>query len=218
VKIAPSLLAADFSKLGEEIKRLEEANVDLLHFDIMDGHFVPNLTFGPYQVSYLRDKTNLPFDIHLMVTHPDLFIDPFHKIGANMISFHYEAIRKENKIRLLIDNIKKRGILAGLAISPSTLPTTILKYTKDLDYIVIMSVEPGFGGQKFINSTLDKIKFLKNSLKTLNLVDKVLLEVDGGINNHIALSLKEEGADILVAGSFLFTSPDIKVAVNSLRF
>ena len=190
MKIAPSVLAADFSNLESELKDIETGGADLVHLDVMDGTFVPNISFGPPVIQSLRKVTLLPFDVHLMTYHPEYYFDSLGKIGVDMISFHQEAVIHVDRT---IHDIKSRGIKAG----------------------IIMSVNPGFGGQKFISYTLDKIKVLKKMMKNLNL--QIPIEVDGGVSSANAVLLKDVGADILVAGSSVFGAADRKKAIDVLR-
>jgi ribulose-phosphate 3-epimerase len=212
ILIAPSILSADFSKLGEEIKAVEDAGADWIHVDVMDGHFVPNITIGPAVVSKIRKISNIFFDVHLMIEAPDEYVEQFAKAGANLITVHAEAC---NNLTTIIEKIKKLGCKAGISINPDTPVDAIKGILKDVDLVLIMSVHPGFGGQGFIEDVLPKIK------KTRNLIDKldkkILLEVDGGINNKNAKIVKENGADVLVAGNFIFTSGDYKKAIQSLK-
>ncbi|BBB93040.1 MAG TPA: ribulose-phosphate 3-epimerase [Methylomusa anaerophila] len=212
VKIAPSLLSADFSCLADEIGKVEKAGADMLHLDIMDGHFVPNLTFGPPVISAIRKVTKLPFDVHLMITNPEDLIDPFIKAGADLITVHVETAPHLNR---LVQNIKEYGIRAGVSLNPSTPLVMIEELLADVDMILLMSVNPGFGGQQFIPGVIDKIARLKKMISKLN-VD-VDIEVDGGINPNTARQAIAAGANILVAGSAVYGSPDAKEAIRLLR-
>ena len=212
ILVAPSILSADFSKLGEEIKAVERAGADWIHVDVMDGHFVPNITIGPAVVSKIRKISDIFFDVHLMIEDPDKYVEQFAKAGANLITVHAEAC---NNLKSIIGKIKKLGCKAGVSINPDTSVDAIKDILKDVDLVLIMSVHPGFGGQGFIEDVLPKIK------KTRNLINKnskkILLEVDGGINNKNAKVVKENGVDVLVAGNFIFTSGDYKKAIQSLK-
>lgn len=210
--IAPSLLSADFSKLKEEVKAVEEAGADLLHLDVMDGLFVPNLTFGPLVISAIRPHTRLPFDVHLMIVQPEKYIKTFAEAGADLICIHAEASFHLHRI---ISQIKELGKLAGVSLNPHT-PPEILDYVLELlDFVLVMTVNPGFGGQKFIPQCLPKIEKLKNTIVKRGL--KTLIEVDGGINGETAPLVLSAGADILVAGSAIFGKADYKKAISALR-
>ena len=213
LKIAPSILAADFSQLGEDIRKAEEAGADLIHFDIMDGHFVPNLTMGEDLVKAVRKYTDLPFDVHLMVTHPQDYIEPFANVGADLITIHAEITTAP--IDAVLWKIKSFNILAGLATCPQTPISAIDPYLPDLDLVLPMSVEPGFGGQKFILNTLEKISYLNEKIKELG--KAIDLEVDGGINEDTAPLVIERGATILVAGTAIFKQRNYTSAINRLR-
>jgi len=213
VKIAPSILAADFSKLGADIRKAEESGADLIHFDIMDGHFVPNLTMGVDLVKAVRRYTDLPFDVHLMVTHPQDYIEPFANAGANLITIHAELATAP--IDAVLWKIKSFNILAGLATCPQTQISAIDPYLPDLDLVLPMSVEPGFGGQKFILNTLEKISYLNQKIKELG--KAIDIEVDGGINEDTAPLVIERGATILVAGTAIFKQSNYTSAISRLR-
>jgi ribulose-phosphate 3-epimerase len=208
IKLAPSILSANFANLLEDIKKVEEANVDLLHIDVMDGHFVPNITIGRVVLDSIQGKTTLPLDVHLMIENPDLYISDFAQSGANMITVHAEACKH---IHRTIQNIKSHGIKAGIAINPATHLNTVEYMLEDIDMVLLMSVNPGFGGQKFIPSTLQKIEDLKKMLvhKKLN----IDIEVDGGIKLENACDVVKAGANILVAGSAIFHAEDIQKTV-----
>ena len=213
IKIAPSILSADFARLGEEVRAIDTAGADYIHVDVMDGHFVPNLTIGPVVISSLRPHSKLPFDVHLMIEKPELSIESYAKAGADIITVHAEAcVHLERTLAL----IKSFGKKAGVSLVPST-PTSTLEYVmNDVDLILVMTVNPGFGGQSFIPSQLEKIKTLRTMIgKTGRNID---LEVDGGINPETAKQVIAAGANVLVAGSAVFTKDgDYKKNIASLR-
>lgn len=198
--IAPSLLAADFSNLAYEIKKIE-SQADILHLDIMDGHFVPNITFGPSMVKAIRSKTTLPFDAHLMIANPEDYIDQFIDAGCDIINFHIETV---THIDRLVQKIKAANIKVGITLLPTT-PLSSLEYIlSEVDMVLIMSVNPGFGGQQFMHNQLPKIAALRQLIDKQKLTTKI--QVDGGINKDTARLAIEAGADILVAGSYLFSA------------
>ena len=211
-KIAPSMLAADFSRLGEEVQRVADAGADLIHLDVMDGHFVPNLTMGPQLIWSLRRYTALPFDVHLMVTHPQNYIDAFADAGADFITFHSEL---GGQVEAVIEQIKARGIKVGVALRPKTPISVVAPYLSALDLVLLMSVEPGFGGQPFMMSTLEKLDQLQGIVQAQGVM--VELEVDGGINRENAGLVRSRGATILVAGTAIFGSNDVREAIDALR-
>lgn len=212
MKIAPSLLAADFSKLGEEMQDIEKGGADLVHLDVMDGRFVPNISFGPPVIQALRPITKLPFDVHLMIYHPEDYFDILKNIGVEMASFHIEAVTHVDRV---IHALKSANIKCGLAVNPGTSLSMIDAVLPLLDYVLIMSVNPGFGGQKFIPYAVDKVKQLKKMITEKQL--SVAIEVDGGVNQDNAFLLKNAGADILVAGSSVFGKSDRAKAIHELR-
>ncbi len=211
-KLAPSILSADFGNLLADIKKVETGGADLLHIDVMDGHFVPNITIGPLILESIKGRTNIPFDVHLMIENPDLYIEDFVKAGASIITAHVEA---SNHIHRTIQNIKSQGVKAGISINPGTSLSSIEYILDEIDMVLIMSVNPGFGGQKFIPSALDKIKSLRKIISDRKL--NIEIEVDGGIKLENASKVIEAGADILVAGSAIFHSGNIEKATKSFK-
>lgn len=212
IKIAPSILSADFACLGEEVKKVEDAGADLLHIDVMDGHFVPNLTIGPPVISCLKGRTSLPFDVHLMIENPEKYVDDYINAGAQILTVHIEA---SVHIHRLLGYIKSKGVTPGVALNPGT-PLADLEYILDqAGMILIMSVNPGFGGQTFIPQIKDKIKTLKAMLNSMSL--DIPIEVDGGINEKNAKEIVEAGADILVAGSAIYNAPDPSKVIRHMK-
>ncbi len=212
IKIAPSILSADFSRLGQEVHRAEKAGADLIHIDVMDGHFVPNITIGPVVVESIRSKTNIPLDVHLMIENPDKYIDAFAEAGADIITVHVEASEHLYKT---LDHIRKSSKTVGVSLNPSTPIARIEHVLKHVDMVLLMTVNPGFGGQKFIRSVLPKIKELKQIVDKADL--SVDIEVDGGIDKTTVADVVKAGANILVAGTAIFKAPDIKEAIKVLR-
>ncbi len=212
VKIAPSILSADFARLAEEVAAVEAAGADLLHVDVMDGHFVPNLTVGPPIVESLRKVTALPLDVHLMVTNPDASIADFAQAGASYLTVHAETCPHLHRT---IQYVKEHGVKAGVTLNPSTSLSTLEEIIAEVDLVLIMSVNPGFGGQTFIPACLDKIR------RARQLIDRTgsrsLLEVDGGIKVENAAAVLEAGTDVLVAGSAIFHSPNYSDTIASFR-
>ncbi|MDQ1331910.1 MAG: ribulose-phosphate 3-epimerase [Thermodesulfobacteriota bacterium] len=210
--IAPSILSADFSRLGEEIKSVEKAGADWIHVDVMDGHFVPNITMGPLVVEAVRRVTSLPIDVHLMIENADRFIPDFVKAGASFISVQVEACTHLNRT---IQLIKELGVKPGVVLNPATPLSAIewvLEYT---DFVLIMSVNPGFGGQAFIRNSIDKIKALSNMIKEKGL--PTLIEIDGGVNKDTIRDISIAGADVFVAGSAIFGSRNYKETIKLLK-
>ena len=199
IKISPSILSADFSKLGSEIQNLEKAKADLIHIDVMDGHFVPNITIGPEVINKLRKYTSLPFDVHLMISPVHDFIKNFAEAGADIITIHPEAT---NDLVSSIQKIKSFNKKAGVSLNPKTSVKKVLPVLKLIDLVLVMSVNPGFGGQKFIKDTLEKVKILRKEIDTKKL--KTQIEIDGGINFENAIMAKKAGVDILVSGTTIF--------------
>ena len=216
--IAPSLLAANFADLKSELKLCDGSKAEWLHLDIMDQQFVPNLSFGPSIVKAIRPHSNLFFDVHLMVSNPFDMLPAFIDAGADAISFHIETTEPRFTFppKILINMIKKNNLRCGIAIKPKTPFKVIEKYLSFIDYVVIMSVEPGFGGQSFIPSTLEKISSIDTILKEKNLRDKIAIQVDGGIKLHNAKEIIDAGADILVAGSEVFKSENPSETINKM--
>ena len=213
IKIAPSILASNFSKLNDEVLSIEKAGADFIHLDIMDGHFVPNLTFGPPIIKSLRNLTKLPFDVHLMVSNPDTLLDDYVNAGANIITVHVEAC---NHLARTLHYIKSKGCKAGVAINPHTDIQFIENVIEDLDLILIMTVNPGFGGQKFIKSMFKKISLVKEIISSRD----IFLEVDGGITKDNSKEVIDAGANVLVAGTSVFKTNQkttYKMNIDSLR-
>jgi len=212
VKIAPSILAADLSRLAEEVRAVDEGGADFLHFDIMDGRFVPNLSFGPVVVKSIRDKTGLPFEVHLMVEEPDRFVTPFIEAGADMITIHVECF---HKLYNTIETIRSLGKGVGLALNPPTPLNTVEYLLGKVDMLLVMTVDPGFGGQRFIPDMLPKIRKARQIIDEKGL--DIDLAVDGGIDEETAPLAVREGANVLAAGSAIFGRKDPKKAIEALR-
>ena len=209
VKISPSILSADFSKLGSEISKLEKAGADLIHVDVMDGHFVPNITIGPEVIKDLRQHTSLPFDVHLMISPVHKYIKKFAEAGADIITIHPEATKNLDESIKEIRKFKKK---VGISLNPKTSVDKVLPVLNLIDLVLVMSVNPGFGGQKFINETLEKVKFLRKAIDKKKL--QVEIEIDGGINFENCASAKKAGVDILVSGTAVFKNNEGNVKKN----
>lgn len=214
-KIAPSILAADFLNLGKDVEFVNE-NADIFHLDVMDGTFVPNLSFGFPVIEAIASKATKPLDVHLMIVHPEKYIDRFAKVGASMISFHLEAaMRDGSNPNKIIDQIHSHGVKAGLAINPDVPVEEVFQYLDDVDFVLLMSVFAGFGGQKFIPDTLERVKTVKDEITRLGL--PTLIEVDGGVDCENCDALSEAGVDLFVAGSTVFKAEDRVATVKRLR-
>ena len=209
--VSPSILSADFANLERDIKLVERNGADWIHVDVMDGHFVPNITIGIPVVKSIKKVTTLPLDVHLMIENPEKYIEGFTNAGADILTFHYEAVKKEN-IKPLITKIKNFGLKAGLSIKPKTQPEEILEFLPDLDLVLVMTVEPGFGGQKFMADCAEKIKIIKK-----HATQNLFIQVDGGINAETGEICTKYGANSLVAGSYIYKAENIKEAISSLK-
>ncbi|TRZ96175.1 ribulose-phosphate 3-epimerase [bacterium] len=209
IKVAPSILSADFSRLGCQIKKVERAGADMLHIDIMDGHFVPNITIGPVVVKFIRQHTKLPLDVHLMIKHPEKFLSLFIDAGSDMITVHIEAVNKAKLISMR-RKLKAKGIKLGISLNPATPVAKIKDVLGLVDFILVMSVNPGFGGQKFIPGVLPKIKELR-------VLYKGDIAVDGGISDAVAGDLIKAGANVLASGSYIFSAKNTKQAIERIR-
>lgn len=210
--VAPSILSADFVNLESEIKAVCEAGADLIHIDVMDGHFVPNLTIGPVVVNAAKKSSSVPLDIHLMVENPSFFVEMFLGIKPKFLGFHIEA---ENHPLRLIDHIRNNGISPAIVLNPHTPISSLKHIINSVDMVLLMSVNPGFGGQKFMPIVIDKVKELKELIYKTNSI--CMIEVDGGVNGLNVAELDEAGADIVVAGSYIFSSNDYETAIRSLK-
>lgn len=212
IKIAPSILAANFSKLAEEVIEVEKAGAELIHIDVMDGHFVPNITMGPIVVEALRPVTNLPLDVHLMIENPDLYIESFAKAGADYITVHVEAC---THLHRTIQLIRSFGVKPGVVLNPHTPVESIQHILEDIDMVLFMTVNPGFGGQKFIHSVVPKVQQLSDIIKEKGL--NIEIEIDGGINAETIIPCAEAGATIFVAGSAIYSKTDRSAALQEIK-
>jgi len=212
VLVAPSILSADFSKLGEEIKAVEMAGADWIHIDVMDGHFVPNLTIGPVVVKSIRKTTSLPFDVHLMISNPEKYIERFVDAGADILTVHIETV--ENPLEI-INKIRDLGCKAGLTLNPDTPFKKISEFVSEVDLVLIMTVYPGFSGQKFKEEMIPKISEARKKIDSIR--RDIYLEVDGGINDKTSILAKNAGADVLVAGNHVFKSKNYEKAISLLK-
>ena len=210
--IAPSLLSCDFSQMGQEIKRMELAKADFMHLDVMDGHFVPNITFGAPVIKTVRSYTDVPFDVHLMISEPLKYIDDFADAGADIITFHVES---DSDIKETIEKIKSRGVKPGLVIKPNTPSSAVFPYLSDLYMVLIMTVEPGFGGQSFMEDMLPKVSEIRSEADKVN--PQLLIEVDGGIAENTIAKASKAGVDICVAGTAVFKAEDSAQAIANLK-
>ena len=208
MKIAPSMLACDFTRMGEEVRRITRGGADWVHLDVMDGGFVPNISFGPAVIAALRKETDLPFDVHLMIQQPLFYIPHFAKAGANLITFHVES---ESPVRETLQAIHKAGCRAGLVLKPGTPAQAVKEYLPDCDLVLIMTVEPGFGGQTFMADMIPKVRAIKSW------APQMTVEVDGGINKETIRLCAESGADVAVAGTSVFRAPDAGKMIEELK-
>lgn len=212
IKIAPSILSADFARLGEEIRDVEAGGADYIHVDVMDGHFVPNITIGPLIVEAIRPVTNLPLDVHLMISNPDQYIETFVKAGADIITVHAEACPHLHRT---IQLIRSHGIKAGVVLNPSTPPDVLEYVISDIDMVLLMTVNPGFGGQSFIEAVVPKIRQVRDMITKAGV--SVDIEIDGGVNTETARICTEAGANVLVAGSAIYNQTDRGAAIKAIR-
>lgn len=212
IKIAPSILAADFSRLGDEVERMQEAGADMIHCDIMDGSFVPNLSFGPPVLAAIRKRITIPMDVHIMAVHPEWMIAPLRDAGADYVTLHVEA---SLHLQRALAQIRSAGMGPGVTLNPST-PAEALEWVlPDVDIVLMMTVNPGFGGQKLIPQTMKKVKRVRGMLDAIG--SGAMLMADGGVDLETARPLNEAGADVLIAGNMLFSAPDARVAIEGLR-
>lgn len=210
--ISPSILSADFANLERDIKLVETNGADWIHVDVMDGHFVPNITIGIPVTAALKRVASVPLDVHLMIENPEKYAQDFIKAGADILTFHYEAMRNDEETFKLIRLIKAHGVKAGLSIKPKTPAEKILPFLDELDLLLVMTVEPGFGGQKFMEDCAEKIKVIRK-----NAPSSLIVQVDGGINAETGRICRDYGATSLVAGNYIYKSADIKSAIESLK-
>ena len=212
IKIAPSILASDFGNLAQECEKIDKSNADWFHLDVMDGLFVPNISFGMPIVKSIREMTKKPLDVHLMIVEPERYVDKFIEIGSDILTVHVEATSKMDNI---IDKINHSGIKSGIAINPDTPISKLENYITNIDLICLMGVYAGFGGQKFIEKTFNRLEELKNLINSKN--SSALIEIDGGVNENNFEKLKKLGADVLVAGSYVFNSSDYNAAIDLIK-
>lgn len=210
--VSPSILSADFANLERDIKKVEEAGADWIHVDVMDGHFVPNITIGVPVVASIKKVAKIPLDVHLMIENPQKYVEAFKKAGADIITFHFEAFENKNKVFETIEMIKSLGAKAGLSIKPKTQAEDITEFLPYLDLVLIMTVEPGFGGQEFMHDCAKKIPVIRQ-----NSPENLIIQVDGGINNVTGKICASLGVNSLVAGNYIYKSADIKQAIMSLK-
>jgi ribulose-phosphate 3-epimerase len=213
ILVAPSILSADFANLGKEIERAEQAHADWIHVDVMDGHFVPNLTIGAPVIKSLRKRTKLPLDVHLMITDPDRYLDDFVSAGSDYITVHAEAC---THLQRSVTHIRQSGKKAGVALNPATPPDVLQYVLNDIDLVLVMTVNPGFGGQKFIEAVVPKIKIIKEMLERAERKD-VLISVDGGVTSETAKHAIESGATVMVAGNSVYGAQNIEKAIADIR-
>ena len=212
IKISPSMLSCDFSKIGDEAEKITKAGAEMLHLDVMDGHFVPNITFGAPVIKSIRNRTDIVFDVHLMISEPLKYIEDFVKAGADIITFHVEC---ESDVKETIDKIKSLSCKVGLSVKPGTPIEVVYPYLDELDMVLVMTVEPGFGGQSFMGDMCDKIVTLRNKLSEMGKTTDI--QVDGGINDETVCLVAKAGANVIVAGSSVFGADSYEEAISSLR-